>query len=74
MWGMHDGMGWWMVFGAVWMVLFWGAIIWLIAWAVSQFSRGGGGGSASALDIAKQRYARGEIDRDQYEQLRKDLA
>jgi putative membrane protein len=56
------------------MVLFWGAIIWLIAWAVSQFSRGGGGSHDGALDIAKRRYARGEIDREQYEQLRKDLA
>jgi len=29
--------------------------------------------SDRALEIAKERYARGEISRDQYEQLRKDL-
>jgi len=81
MWGVHDGMGWWMLFGGIWMVVFWAAVIWLIAWGISQLSRGGGretgAGSAhsegSPLEIAKRRYARGEITREQFEQLRRDL-
>jgi putative membrane protein len=71
MWGAHDGMGWWMVFGMIWMVVFWGAIIWLIAWGVTQFSRRSDGDSP--LDIARRRYASGEITREQFEQLRRDL-
>jgi len=73
MWGAHDGMGWWMMFGMIWMVIFWGAIIWLIAWGVSQFSGRDRGSGESALDIARRRYASGEITREQFEQLQRDL-
>ena len=34
MWGVYEGMGWWMLFGGVWMVLFWGAVIFLIVWVM----------------------------------------
>ena len=74
MWHTNDGMGWWMVFGMIWMVVFWGAAIWAMVWGVS---RGGGRerrNGESALEIAKRRYARGEISREQFEQLRGDLA
>jgi putative membrane protein len=78
---MHDGgTGWW-IFGAVWMTLFWGTIIGLIAWAISRLTAGGtastepqGGPGDSALDIAKKRYARGEISREEFERLRQDLS
>jgi len=77
MWFWGDGIGgWWMIFGAIWMILFWGGLILLIVWAVKKLSeRGGGGGGAgkSALDIAKERYARGEITKEQFEALKKDL-
>jgi putative membrane protein len=74
MWGAHDGMGWWMAFGMIWMIVFWGAIIWLIAWGVSQFSGRDRREGESALDIARRRYAGGEITREQFEQLRRDLS
>ena len=35
-WGMHDGMGWWMAFGAVWMVVFWGAVIGLVVFGLGD--------------------------------------
>ena len=73
MWGAHDGMGWWMAFGMIWMVVFWGAVIWLIAWGVGQFAGGRGRDGESPLDIARRRYASGEITREQFEQLRRDL-
>jgi putative membrane protein len=65
-------MGWWMLFGGIWMLFFWGAIIWLIIWGVLRLG-GGHTGSESPLEIAKRRYARGEITREQYEELRRDL-
>jgi len=78
MWFWGDGMsGWWMVLGAVWMVLFWGGLILLVIWGIKKLSQrdggGGGGGGRSALDIARERYARGEITKEQFEQMKKDL-
>ena len=51
------------------MVLFWGALIVFGVWAVRSFTDRG----HSSLDVAKDRYARGDISRDQYEQIRQDL-
>jgi putative membrane protein len=67
-------MGWWMVFGAVWMVLFWAVVIGLAAWAVTRFTQPPAADrTRTPLQIAQERYARGEITREQYEQLRSDL-
>jgi putative membrane protein len=33
----------------------------------------GSGGSASALEVLKTRYARGEIGKEEYEEKKKDL-
>lgn len=74
MWGAHDGMGWWMLFGMIWMVIFSGAAIWLIAWGVTQLSGRDRHDREGALDIARRRYASGEITREQFEQLRRDLS
>ena len=74
MWTMHDGWGWWMVFGWLWFALFWGSIIWLIAWGVSRLGRGGGGEQRpTALDIAKDRLARGEISEEEFQRLKQHL-
>lgn len=78
MWYMHEGIGWWMVFGAIWMVLFWGGIIALIVWGISKLSgRRESGPSATGrrdpLEIAKERYAKGDISREEFEQIKKDL-
>jgi putative membrane protein len=73
MWQSGDGMGWWMIIGSVWMVIFWVAIAWLF---LRFFARGEGsatGAGASAIAIAGRRYAAGEISREQYEQIRHDL-
>jgi len=76
MWGWHDGMGWWMVF---WMVLFWGVIVALVVWGIKKLAERGSSGSSNSekrdpLDIAKERYARGEISREEFEQIKKDLS
>jgi len=76
MWWWGNGAWGWgmMAVGFVFMIAFWAAIIALIVWAVRAVSGGAGPRERSALEIAKLRYARGEISREQYEQLRRDLA
>jgi putative membrane protein len=71
-------MGWWMVFGGIFLVLFLGGIIALIVWGINKASPGNGSSSGSArkinpLDIAAERYAKGEISRADFEQIKKDL-
>ena len=73
MWGAHEGMGWWMVFGMVWMVIFWGAVVWLIVWGIGQVSGDGRRRDDDPIEIARRRYAHGEITRDQFDQLQRDL-
>jgi putative membrane protein len=55
-----------------------GAIIGLVVWAIVRLTRRGDSprdtGERSALDIARERYARGEITRDEFQQIKKDLA
>jgi uncharacterized membrane protein len=75
MWNMHDGFGWWALVGSAWMVLFWAAIVWLV---VSLASRGRqtdepAGNPLPATEIAAQRYARGEISRDEFARMIDDL-
>jgi putative membrane protein len=65
-----DG-GWWIVMVAM-MVLFWGAIIAVVVWGIRQFT-GGRRQDRSALDIAKERLARGEITKEEFDRIRGDL-
>jgi putative membrane protein len=75
MWYMHEGMGWWMVFGGVWMFLFWGGLIALIVWGISRLSgRNSFRQERKPLDVAKGRYAKGEIAKEEFEQLKRDLS
>jgi len=70
-WNGWDGMGWWMLFGAI----FWVCIIVIIAWGIKKLSeRTGAGGGSSALDIARERYAKGEISHEEFEKIKKNLS
>lgn len=67
-----------MLFGGLMMIIFWGGVIALIVLLIRWL--GGPGDSRSdkpqasdAPDILKQRYARGEIDREEYLQRKQDL-
>jgi len=74
MWHLHEGVGWWMVFGGVWMVVFWGGLIALIIWGVNRFTRRDDSSrKQNPLDLTKERYAKGEITREEFEKIRKDL-
>lgn len=75
MFEMHDGWGWWMVFGWIWMIMFWGAVIALVVWVANRIGgSSGGGGTRDPLDIAKERLARGEIDEDEFRRLKEHLS
>jgi putative membrane protein len=65
-----------MGFGMLFMAVFWIGIIFLAVWAVREFlpKSEASGRSVSALEIAKARYARGEISKDEFEELKKNLA
>ncbi len=70
-WHMYDGggMGWG---GGLFMLLFFGLVvigtIAVVRWLVTPCR-----GRESALEILKQRYARGEITREQFEEMKKDI-
>ncbi len=67
--------GWWWAFGGVPMILLWIGIIVLIVWVVMKIAKSSGTESKSnAFDIAKERYAKGEISKEEFDQIKKDLA
>ena len=82
-WGMGPGMmGWgntgW--FGPIFMIIFWVLLIVLIVLVIRRLlspghdSHQAPGREETALDILKKRYARGEIDKEEFEAKKKDLS
>ncbi len=71
--------------GGLFFLLFWALIIGLVIWAITAWSRSSRNRTVTgsevtpvapgsrALDILKERYARGEITKEQYEEMRRDL-
>lgn len=80
---MHDywfgSYGWlWMIAnGALWLAVL-GGLVWFVVWAVRKSGSGNNNSYAqsapSAKEIAQMRYARGEINREQYQQLLEELS
>mgnify|MGYP001608030702 CR=1 FL=1 len=60
-------------FGGFWMLIFWVDFVLFIIWIVRQVSGGNTDGKSKALDILKERYAKGEIDKKEFEEKKKDL-
>ncbi len=79
----HPGWDWgWghMIFGSLMMILFWGGIILAIVVAVRWIGRNPSHGAGSvppgkrALDILQERFARGEIDEEDFEERKRLLS
>ena len=64
-WGM--GLGW--IIGLIFLLV----IIWVVVKAVNQNTGNDRNRDKSPLDILKERYARGEIDKQEFDQRKKDL-
>jgi putative membrane protein len=76
MWNGFEGMGWgWVGLGMVHMLLFWILVILGIVVLVRLLSGGASGnGGQRPIEILKARYAKGEITREQFEQMKRELA
>lgn len=70
--------GWGMGLGFIFMLLFWALVILgiasLIRWLMTQSVPSRSARDKAPLAIVQERYARGEIDREEYEQKKRDLA
>lgn len=73
-WGMSWGWG-----GMIFQLLFWLVIIFLIVWGVKQLAGRGQNSNLltrkdNALEILRERYAKGEIDKQEFEAKKRDLS
>lgn len=82
MWGNYGGYGWdgmmgGMGIGLISMVLFWVLIIVgivvLVKWLAGGPAAPGQPPARTALDLLRERYARGEVEREEFEQKKRDL-
>jgi putative membrane protein len=64
-----SAMGWVAIFM---MALFWVALILFIIWLAKEL-RGGRDDRSKAIDILKERYAKGEITKEEFEQKKRDI-
>ena len=71
-WGAGNMMGWFG--GGIIMIVFWALFIALSVWVVREFSEKNSKSSSNALDILKERYAKGEINKEEFESKKKDIA
>ncbi len=69
----HSGMmggGMWVLFVLFWILVIAGVVL-IVRWLIGGAEKTPA--SESLLDILKKRYARGEIDRETFERMKKDL-
>jgi putative membrane protein len=70
--------GWGGGVGIIFMVLFWVIVIGLIVFAVTRMGHHGhmwhSMSGRDPLDIARERYAKGEIDENEFEKIKKNLS
>ena len=59
--------------GGIMMITFWVLLIVLVVWLVREVSGKNARSGSSALEILKERYAKGEIDKKEFEAKKKDI-
>jgi putative membrane protein len=74
----YGPMGWFgFGFGFIFMILFWGIIIWLIVALIRGLSKHNQPGvetkNKTPLEILKKRYAKGEIEKEEFEEKKRNL-
>lgn len=75
MWCFGEGTGWWPWFAGAGMFIIWGGFIGLIIWGIIRFVRHDGAATKQTpLGVAEERYAKGEIGKEEFEQIKKDLS
>jgi len=57
----------------VFMILFWGLVVWAVIQLAGKATGNDGDGADSAIAIIKRRYAAGEITREEFEAKRREL-
>ena len=70
-WGAGSMMGWFG--GGITMLFFWVLVVIFIVWIVREVSGKNSKSDSNALDILKERYAKGEITKEQFESMKKDI-
>lgn len=85
MYGLYNGYGGWggvmgWLGGGIMMIVFWVLVIWLAVYLIRGHSKGRHGcghdmnnKDNTPLNILKERYAKGEIDKKEFEEKKKDL-
>lgn len=63
------GMGWWWIIGIIIVI----AVVWVVIKSMNQKTVSSQSKEKSALDVLKERYAKGEIDKQEFEERKKDL-
>lgn len=68
-----------MMFFGGWMIILWVVVIGLIVWGVVALAKRGTSTSDTTqkrdpLDITKERYAKGEISKEEFEEIKKNLS
>ena len=64
------GMGWWWIIGLIIIV----AIVWMVVKSMNTNRNSNPPSGKSALDILKERYTRGEINKEEFEEKKKSIS
>lgn len=79
MMGYYYGAGNMLGFGGIFMLVFWVLVVVLVVWSIHELSgkhhhdHHYGNSANRALEILKERYAKGEVSKEEFESKKKDI-